>query len=471
MKRVIVIGAGITGLAAAYQLHETAAAREFPIDLKIFEAAPRAGGTIKTIYRDGFVIETGADSFISEKPWAFDLIRRLGLESPLIGTQEEFRKTFVVRRGKLCEIPEGFSLIAPLNLGPVFRSPIFNFFGKMRIAMEPRVKPKNHDEDESLSSFVKRRLGRQALDRLVQPLAGGIYTADPERLSITATFPKFIEFEREQGSVIRGLRVEQKKNRRTTQARGARWSLFLSLEGGMQTLVDRLVSRIGNGGIHLGTAVRSINRANDAWTVELAGGAREGADAIICTVPAFAAADLTAGAAPDLSAELRKINYSSAATVNLAWRERDFPTPPKSFGFVVPAIEKRKIIAGSFSSLKFEARAPFETILARAFLGGVLQNEMMSLDDDQMVAAARDEFRSLFGVTAQPLLTHVERMPNSMPQYEVGHMARVSRIEALEGQPPGFVLAGAYLHGVGIPDSIHSGEMAAERIFATISSR
>ncbi len=495
-RRIAIIGGGISGLAAGFRLRELATAHEFPVEVALFECGMRLGGALDTIRRDGFVIETGADSFLAEKPAAAKLAERLGIASTLISTQEQFRRTLVVRTGRLVEIPEGFSLLAPTWFGPLLKSSLFSTTGKLRMLIEPLIPRRRAIEDESLGAFVRRRLGREVLERVAQPLAGGIYTADPEMLSVRATLPRFVAMERRYGSVIRGLRVAART--REAEARGtsgARWSLFLGFKDGIRAMVDALVVRLEEG-IRYGAEVVAISRAPDTrfasntpntntardstdaarpWRLTFRAGASFDADAVVYAAPAFAAASLLHSVHPELGPELAKtlsaINYASAATVNLAFRMVDFPHPPAAFGFVVPIAERRRIIAGSFSSLKFAGRAPAEVILARVFLGGALQTEMMNLNDAEMITAAREEFAALLGVTAEPILTCVRRWPDSMPQYAVGHLARVDEIERVVAEIPGLALAGAYLRGVGIPDCIASGERAAETIFAELTLR
>jgi protoporphyrinogen/coproporphyrinogen III oxidase len=463
------MGAGITGLSAAYRLRELAAAHEHPLEVVVLERGAHLGGPLETIRRDGFVIETGADSFLSEKPWAADLARRLGIDTELIPTRDVYRKTFVVRSGRLVEIPAGFSLLAPAHLGPIFKSPLFSLAGKLRIAIEPLIPKRTSDSDESLASFVRRRLGREVLDRVAQALAGGIYTADPERLSIAATMPRFVEMERRYGSVIKGLRAaEQARSAKSAEVSGARWSLFQSFKNGMATLPETLAARLG-GSIRKAAEVVALSRDGERWRVAIAGGDSIDADAAICATPSFAASRMLAAVAPRAAELLDKISYASAATVNLTFRESDFARPIEAFGFVVPACEHRRIIAGSFSSFKFEGRAPAGAILARAFVGGVMQRAMMHLSDDEIIAAVRDEFRELLGVSAAPAIAEIRRWPDSMPQYEVGHLDRVAEIERIVATIPNFAIAGAAYRGVGIPDCVRSGEQAADAIFATIS--
>ena len=471
IPRVAIIGGGITGLAAAHRLRELAIAREMPIEVTLLERGDHLGGPLKTVVREGFTMETGTDSFLTEKPAAAQLARRIGLESQLIPTRAEFRKTYVVRGGRLVAIPTGFSLLAPTQLWPVMTSPLFSPLGKLRIAIEPFISKREDTSDESLASFVTRRLGREVLDRVAQPLAGGIYTADPNELSMMATIPRFVEMERRHGSVIRGMRAAE-ATRAAQQAgtSGARWSLFLSMRDGMSTLVDALASRL-HGSIRCGSDVASISRESDAWKITLSNGSEVAADAVIFAAPAFSAARLLRRIEGRLADHLGYITYASAATVNLTYRQNDFPKPPDAFGFVVPSIEHRKIIAGSFSSLKFEGRAPVGFILARVFLGGVLQADMMKLSDDDLIAATREEFQALLGVTAAPGITEVQRWPAGMPQYAVGHLDRVAKIEAIAADIPGLFLAGAAYRGVGVPDCVRNGESAAEAAFERLAAR
>jgi protoporphyrinogen/coproporphyrinogen III oxidase len=472
---IAVIGGGIAGLSAAYRLHELAAARQRPIEIAVFEAGDRLGGPLETIRRDGFVIDTGADSFLSEKPWALQLVRRLGLTDEVVATQQQFRKTYVVRKGRLTEIPEGFSLLAPSLIRPVLSSSLFSMRGKLRIILERLIPRRRQQGDESLARFVRRRLGREVLERVAQPLAGGIYTADPETLSIAATMPRFVEMERRYGSLIKGLRaaaLDLPDEVKTTS--GARWSLFVSFKGGINAIVDELAAQLAPS-IHRRARVVALDRHPDhanstrRWRIRFADGAEYDADALVCATPAYALAPLLEPHNAQIGAALAAVRYASAATVAMAFRASDFPRLPRSFGFVVPIVERRRIIAGSFSSLKFAGRAPDGMILARVFIGGALQTNMMALDEDAMITVAREEFAALLGVTAKPALVCVRRWPDAMPQYEVGHLDRVAAIEQEAAQLQGCAIAGAFLRGVGIPDCVRSGELAADTVFSSIA--
>jgi oxygen-dependent protoporphyrinogen oxidase len=480
--RIVILGGGISGLSAAFRLVELSAKHEVPIELAVLERGPRLGGALCTIREQGLIAEGGADSFLTEKPWALDLVRRLGLDGELIGTRAEFRRTYVVRNGALVEIPEGFSLLAPTRMLPMLRSPLLSPFGKLRMMVEPLIPRRRDHRDESLASFVTRRLGREVLERIAQPLAGGIYTADPAHLSLHATLPRFADMEARHGSVIRGLRAAARKqdgksgkSGKSGGTSGARWGLFASLRGGIGTIVDALEYSLGEA-VRLNVEVVALERSGGAaerqarWRVVISDGAPLEADAVICALPAYCAARLFEPYAPVLARALATIGYASAAVVNVAHRESDFPCAPRSFGFVVPAIERRRIIAGSFTSLKFDGRAPAGTILLRAFLGGAMQSELMALDDAAMLEVAREEFRALLGAEAVPLWAKVSRWPDSMPQYAVGHDGRVAEIERAAAALPGLELAGAALRGVGIPDCVFSGERAAQAIFSALKT-
>ena len=398
MRQAVVIGGGIAGLAAAYRLSELAREHHDPLAVTVVERSNRLGGPIQTEHEGGFVLECGADSFLSEKPWALALARRLGLEGELIPTGE-LRRTMVVCRGRLTEIPLGFNLLAPIDLMPLLKSSILSWRGKLRLILEPVLPRRSGSAEESIASFVSRRMGREVLDRLAQPLAAGIYTGDPAVLSIEATLPRFAEMESHYGSVIRGLKAVQKKTA-ARQVSGARWSLFLSFARGMQTIVDALARELADA-IKLNTGVQSLAPAGAKWRIGRSDGTTVDADAVICAARAGDAAALLTPTDSELANRLGQIAYTSAATVNLAYRESDFPQMPRSFGFVVPVIEGRRIIAGSFSSLKFAGRAPDGCVLMRVFIGGALQKEMMALSDDEMVAAARAEIRALCSASAQ----------------------------------------------------------------------
>ncbi len=497
MKRVVIIGSGITGLAAAHRLLERTHDSGEQVDLKILEAGTRVGGIVQTHERDGFLLESGPDSFISEKPAALELARRLGLESRLIETYEHYRRSFIVRRGRLLPVPEGFHLLAPSRFWPFVKSDIFSWSGKARMALDlllPRRELNGSSSDESLAQFVRRRLGTEALERMAQPMVGGIYTADPEQLSLRATMPRFLEMERNHRSLIRALRkqVHSAAIRRGSTDRssrtvkegsdsytsGARYTLFLSFDRGMQVLTDKLEQRISSftsqTSIRVNTAVESITLEPEAlggdsspkWKLETSGNKTFVADAVCLALPAYVSSRLLSKLDPQLAAELAGISYASSATINLAYKREDIPHPLDGFGFVVPFIEKRSLIACTFSSVKFAGRAPQGQALLRAFVGGALQPELFELSEAELLSRVREDLRELLGIERAPLFAEISRWERSMPQYHVGHLDRVKRIEKRVAALTGLVLAGNAYSGLGIPDCIRSGEAAADLIGA-----
>ncbi len=470
MKSIVIIGGGITGLAAAYHLTERRRTGSLDFEIILLEAADRLGGVIQTERRDGFLLETGPDSFISEKPEALELARRIGLDSHIIETNEHHRRSFIVREGRLRPVPEGFHLLAPSRLWPFVTSDIFSWPGKLRMAMDLILAGRNANgaADETLASFVRRRLGREALERMAQPMVGGIYTADPERLSLRATMPRFLDIEQEHRSLILGMmrRARTLAEPQAEGTSGARYSLFLSFDRGMQMLVDRLSERLRAGTARLNTAIESIRYepALEKWMIETASREAISADRVCISVPAYAAARLLRSTNSALADDLEAIPYASTATVNLAYKRSDIRHPLNGFGFVVPIIEKRSIIACTFSSVKFPGRAPDDHALLRAFVGGAMQPEMFELDDTEMIRRVRSDLHDLLEIKEPPLLTIVTRWSRSMPQYELGHLERVRRIDEHLSRLPGLELAGNAYSGTGIPDCIRSGETAANRL-------
>ena len=465
-RRIVVVGGGIAGLAAAHRIVEIKNERRLALDVTLLEAGPRLGGTIATERVGDFIVEAGPDSFITEKPWALRLCDRLGLTSRLVSTQAAYQKIYIVHRAKLEPLPEGFFLLAPTRLWPFIQTPLFSWGGKLRMACEIFL-PRGKDEDESLGSFVRRRFGAEALDRVAQPLVGGIYASDPDKLSLAATMPRFREMERAHRSILWAMWSEQRKRARHRQTgSGARWSLFVALTGGMQEFVDALARRLPEGSVRLNSEVKNLagDGSDTGWRVTTGENQTLEADAVILAAPAFSSGAILTSLAASAAAELKSISYASTATVSLAYRLADFPRTLDSFGFVVPAMERRKIMAGTFSSLKYPGRAPQDHVLLRAFVGGSLQPELFQDDDSQMEKNVREELASLLGVTAQPLFSKIYRHPRSMPQYHVGHEARIQRIENDLAKFPSLALVGSAYHGVGISDCVRTGEEAAEKI-------
>jgi oxygen-dependent protoporphyrinogen oxidase len=471
IRRVAIIGGGISGLAAAHRLLELSRETGQPVEVLLLEASARLGGVIRTVKRDGFLLEGGPDTFISEKPEAVNLARRIGLSARLIETNPEHRRSFIVRRGQLHPVPEGFQLLAPSRLWPFVTTPIFSWTGKARMALDlllPKRRSVNGADDESLAQFVRRRLGQEALERMAQPMVGGIYTADPEQLSLRATMPRFLEMERAHRSLIWAM-LKQRRAQSEAQTRGtsgARYGLFLSFDEGIQVLVDGLTERLPPGCIRLNTRVEalSFDEASARWQLFIGPGETLSADGVCVALPAYAAASLMREIDAALAAELDAIPYASTATINLAYRREDIPHALDGFGFVVPVREKRTLLACSFSSVKFAGRAPEGYALLRGFVGGALQPDRFALEPEAMTEAVRVDLRELLGIERPPLFTHLEKWPRSMAQYHLGHLERVAAIRRRLDQLSGLQLAGNAYGGAGIPDCIRGGEAAAAHL-------
>lgn len=486
-KRIIVVGGGITGLAAAHRVVELSRERNSPVEVLLVEAAPRLGGNILTVRRDGFLIEGGPDAFITQKPAGMALCRRIGIADQIIGTNPACRRTYIVRDGAMHPVPEGFLLLAPSRIWPFVTSRLFSWPAKMRMALDYILPRKDHGEtgDESLADFVRRRFGREALERIAQPMVGGIYTADPEELGLRATMPRFLEMENRYGSIIRAMRADlraaQKRAKESKNAAGgaspssssaaksdsgARYSLFVSFREGMQVLIDALTSRIPAQAVRLSSAVARVAPAvsgpRNNWQVNLQSGEVLDADAVILASPAHATGRMLADLDAELSRDLSAIRYASSATMTLAFRRNQMRDLLDGFGFVVPALERRTLLAVTVSSTKFENRAPEGCVLLRAFLGGAMHPHVYAMPDDQLRSAVLRDIRDLMGVQGEPLMSELYRWPASMPQYPVGHLDHVARLRSHVAKHPGLFVAGNAFGGVGIPDCVASAESAAQ---------
>jgi protoporphyrinogen/coproporphyrinogen III oxidase len=462
-RRLVVVGGGIAGLAAAHRAQELARIRGVSLDLTLIEARPRLGGTIATEHVDGFLVEAGPDSFLSEKPWALALCQRLGAEDRLVRTDDRFRTVFVLFRGRLHPLPAGFQLLAPTRLAPFLTSRLFSWPGKLRMALD-LVLPRGAGDDESLAGFVRRRFGGEALERVAQPLVAGIYTADPDTLSLAATMPRFRELERDSRSVILGLRRAARRAPATAGASGARWSLFVTLRAGMEELVRLLGERLAPGAVRCKERVTGLERCGRGWRLGLADGSSVDADGVILAAEAHQCARFLRSVDPPLAQLLAEIRYASSAIVTLAYRRSDVAHPLDGFGFVVPRGERRPILACTFSSVKYPERAPAGHALLRVFLGGALDDQVLGSDDASLEMIARREVERVLGISAEPVLSRVGRHPAAMPQYLVGHLDRIDAIDRRLAAHPRLALAGGAYRGVGIADCVRSGEAAAERL-------
>jgi len=466
-KKVIVVGGGITGLSAANRILELSNEHSLDIEIVLLESSEKLGGNISTVERDGFLVEEGPDSFITTKPWGLNLASRLGLEDELMPTNEENRRTFILRGNELVPLPEGFLMLAPTQILPFITTPLFSWRGKLRMLMDLFI-PGKKPRDESLASFVRRRLGEEALDRVAQPMISGVYTADPEKLSLRATMPQFLEMEENYGSVIKGMyQALRKRGKHTKSDSGARYSMFVTFKKGMKTLVDALEKNLPEGSVRLKEKVSEIARTADGWEVKT-GEDTLYADGVIITTPSYVAAGILANTLDRGASLLEEIEYASSAVVVLAYKKYDISSPLDGFGFVVPRIENKTLIACSYSSEKFSHRAPEGYALFRAFVGGAINPENYRMTDSEILESAQKELAPLLGIKSAPVFSILKRYPGAMPQYSVGHLELVDRIRAEISKHRGLELAGNAYGGVGIPDCVNSGEQAAEKLFQTI---
>ncbi len=464
--RIVVVGGGVSGLAAALRVVERAPRAT----VTVLEANPTPGGWLRTVEEDGFVLELGPDSILTEKPAALALVKTLGLEGRLVGTRSSHRGAYVVSRGALERVPEGFSMMAPTDVRAFLSTDIVGRGAKARAALETVLPARRADAgEESLAGFVRRRFGDELLERLAQPLVAGIYGSDAETLSLDATMPRFPAMERASGSVVRALRAKQKQG--AEAASGARYGLFVAFDRGMQVLIDALVARLGTR-VRTGRSVRAVAREGDGFRVVCGDGESIAADGVVlaCAAPRVGAMLREGGLDPALSDGLEAIPHGSAATVTFAFPAAAVPHPLDAYGFVVPAVERRDVLACTWSSVKWPGRAPEGWALLRVFLGGVHDEDVDGRDEAALVASARRELRALMGITAAPSRTRVMRYPHAMPIYRLGHLARVRAIEARLKALPALGIAGNGLWGVGIPDAIASGERAAERVLEALPS-
>jgi oxygen-dependent protoporphyrinogen oxidase len=472
---VVVIGGGISGLAAAYALQERARAAGTPLVCSLVEARPRLGGVIATERLDGFVIEGGPDALLTQKPWGLELCQTLGIADRLLGTNDRQRRIYILWGGRLQPLPEGLMLIVPTRIAPLLRSPLLSWPGKLRMAFEYFLPPRPPDGDESLAGFVRRRLGQEALEKIAEPLLAGIYAGASHEMSLLATFPRLRELEITHGGLIRGMLAQRQGRRHTRTTNGqAAISLFVAPQGGMAEIVEALGARLEGVDIRLGAQVRRVvpeeygTTAPGRYTVHLEQGPPLQADSVVFATPAHDTARQVEGFHPGLAEALRSIPYVSSATISLAYQRSAVPHPLDGFGFLVGRREHRRIMASTWTSTKFSRRAPADHVLIRSFIGGVGHESLLTLDNAALVRLVTEELQGVLGITAAPRLARVFRWERANPQYLVGHLARVDAMEQMLAPYPGLFLTGSAYRGVGIPDCIHQGSQTAERLLAAL---
>jgi oxygen-dependent protoporphyrinogen oxidase len=455
---VAIVGGGIAGLSAAWYLQQAGTG------YSILEASNRWGGKVYTETVDGFgeapfILEMGADAFLTRKPWALELARELGLSERIHLVNTENSRTFVLRCGKPVPLPDGLQLLVPTRLLPVFRSPLFSTWGKFRVLFDLFIPPRRSEADETLANFIRRRLGAEMLDRVAAPMLAGVYNGDPEFLSMQATFPQFPILERQYGSLIRGQRAAQRQPTPTETP------AFISFKTGAHELIDALVAQFV-GDLHLNRSVIHIERlADDGYRLTTSDNVIE-ANALILATPAHVTAKLLREIAFETSNHLNAISYTGIGTAYLGFRREDVPHPLDGFGLVIPASERRQIDGVTFTSSKWNYRAPTDHVLLRIFFGGTRTRKTLQLDDNDLLSVIRAELQSIFGISVPPLFHRIYRWEEGYPQYNLGHLEHVTKAEA--ALPSGIFITGSAYHGVGVPDCVRQGREVAQTVFAWV---
>jgi oxygen-dependent protoporphyrinogen oxidase len=471
MTHVTIIGGGIAGLSAAFYLQKQSREAGKSIDYTLIEQQPRFGGKIITETVNDFVIEGGPDSFITIKPWGTQLCKDLGLSDEIIPTNDEQRNIFILRKGKLTPFPGGYRLTVPTEFVPFVLSPLISPLGKLRMGLDLFIPRRTETSDESLGSFIRRRLGKETLDRIAGPIMAGIYVADPDKLSMQSTFPQFIEMERQNGSLIKAMQKAKKRTPPPNSNNSPPSAMFTSLQSGMNELVNALVNQL-NGDLHPNCRVSNLRYLSPGFEITLDDSSKSlKTDAVVLAIPAYVAAGLLEQTAPELSQLLRQIRYVSTATISLGYRRADLNGQHdfNGFGFVIPKSENRQILACTWSSTKFNHRAPGDHVLLRAFVGGDSQEHLVNLPDDDLLDLVRSEIAATMNVTATPVAQKIFRWKNGNPQYDVGHLDRVAKMEALAATIPGLYLTGSAFRGIGIPDCVKSARTTVEQILSNFS--
>ncbi len=470
MKKIAIIGGGIAGLAAAHRLQKEIESGSGHIDYVLIEGDKRLGGKILTEKVGEYLIEGGPDCFLSEKPEVLTISKELGLESALMGTNDANKGTFVLSGGKLHRLPEGLVLMVPAKITPFLMSGLISWPGKMRMLMDLFIPRRQTDGDETLASFVTRRLGREALDKIAEPLVAGIHAGDPETMSLMASFPRFLDMEAKHGSLLKAMLSARKKRppapSAPNAAQGFKRTYFMTFKDGLGQLVEAIERRLDKSRLltsHTVTGIAKNSNGNGGFVIRLRNAEPIMADAVVLAIPAHAAKPIIKGLSPALADLVGQIGFTSTATVSLAYKREQVPHRLEGFGFVIPSVEKRRIMAVTYSSIKWDHRAPDGHVLLRIFVGG-LHNQNLVEGGGDLIAVARDEVKQILGITAEPSLAKAYRWNRGMPQYTLGHLERIKMIDRELHQIPGLHLAGGSYRGVGLPDCIRSGVTAVQTI-------
>lgn len=477
MKNVIVIGAGMTGLAAAYKIRRAVRSEGLDLGVTVIEKDDRIGGKIATDVVDGFIVDGGPDSFLTEKPALHRIAEHLGMSDERLPSDESRKKTWILADGKLHEMPDGVMMFAPTKFVPFATTGLFTPAGKARMGMDLVIPKKKVAEgelnDETLESFVVRRMGRECLDRLAEPLVGGVHASDPAVMSLAATFPRLLEMEQKHGSLMLGFlearkKVEEMRKKYPPQPGKPKRTFFSSFRGGMQQLTDAMADAIGRDHIITGVKVDRLERSGDGWRITLSDGRTMDGDAVVIATEGWAAEQLVTSVAPIAADNLAGIPHSSSATVSLGFDSEEIGFSLDAFGVLCPQAEKRSLMAATYSSTKWPGRAPAGKTLMRGFVGGPHNQEIVDKSDEELIDIVTRELREILGLTAKPVFARVYRWKGGMPQYTLGHLDRVAIIQSDMETIPGLALAGGSYTGVGLPNCAESGEAAVTKVLGDL---
>lgn len=456
-KRVAIVGAGISGLSAAFAL------RKAGWEPTLFDTRTRAGGVLETTCVDNCLVEGGPDSYLAQKPWATSLINELGMADDLIGSNDHQRKTFIVRDGRLVPMPDGLLMMVPTKVMPMIGTRLLSWPTKLRMGLElfRNAPAQPRDQDVSVADFFRDHYNQEAVDYLAEPLLAGVYGGDPERMSAPSVLGRFVEIERKYGSLTRGVLAEKRKRAAKIAGAPPPEPIFRALKNGMGSLVDRLITAIGTENFRLGERVEFMERSDSGYRLRAGGGQFEFSRVILAT-PAYGAASLLRNFEPTAAGLLNQIPYNSSATVALIYEMAELPHPPTGFGFLVPRRERQTLVAATYVQNKFNHRVPPESALVRCFVGKAAEEDPRMRDDTFLVEAVLADLRRLTGLAAHPRAVRVFRWSRAMAQYEVGHAKMIAEIQNRMRALPGLFLAGNAYEGIGIPDCIRTGQQAAE---------
>ncbi len=458
-RRVVIVGGGVTGLVAAFEVQRLMHAQGQQIHIDLFEGAPRLGGRLFTERIGSFLVEAGPDTFLMSKPAGMRLCSELGLDDQLVPTRQETRQSFILRDGVLTALPEGMSGLVPRRVRDLLGSPLLSKRGSVRACLERFVRSRANGREESIREFATRRYGSEMAERIVEPLLSGIYAGDGRKLSAAAAIPQLYEMEKKFGSVSRGLRARTNGSNGKTAV-----SPFVSLAEGMGSLIDRLESRLCNVNVHRSTPVQAVHKRGAQFQIDV-GSDSVVAEAVVLATPSYHSAEMLRSWLPAVSDELNAIRFVSSVIVSIGFAPAPANVPRHGHGYIVPRGNGTEITACTWTTLKLPHRSTDGSFLLRVFMGRDGAETAATRPDEQLVSMAKDEIKRTLGIDATPAMVRISRHVRAMPQYALGHLDRLERIDKMLSSEQGLFVAGCSYGGVGIPDCIASGRRAGVQAF------